>query len=313
MPSLALVLVITCLSASLAQAAPQQPEDVPPQIMNNRDGLPEVTVQSTFFGAYAAASTSNAIFGHDGVRIAWSTILGAGIGVALPLIALHNRDITVAQAATYNAAELWGLNWGAALPQLWGGVDGRNINAGAAIGGVVGLGAGILLHPMLRLTPAQASSVTLAGAVGLVAGLSAGLIFNPNLQPGVGFALASVLPANAFVAGTLLLRDGLDVDRSRIYWAGVGAIVGEAVSLGVYKIAVGRHDNGRPLGIASLAGVLAGTVLGYYLSDGQDTFRATAEDPGAQLEVLQPAMLTMEGGPYGASTAMGFDLVRGAL
>lgn len=233
--------------------------------------------------------------------------------MGLPLVTLHNRDITVAQAATYNAAELWGLGWGISLPQLWGATDARNLNAGAAIGGVVGLGAGILLHPWLRLTPAQASAVTLGGTVGAVAGLSVDLIVNSDLNLGVGLALASVLPANAFVAGTLLLRDYLDVDRSRIYWAGVGSIVGEAVGLGIYKIVVNRRDNGRALGVASLAGVLAGTALGFWLSDGQDGFRSTAEDPGAQLEVLQPALLTLEGGPHGAVTAMGVDLLRGTL
>ena len=309
----AMGLLLTCVGATVAHAAPLQPEEIPPAILNNRDGLPEVTVQSTFFGAYAAAAASNAIFGHDPVRIAWSTVLGAGVGVGLPLVLLHNRQISVAQAATYDAAELWGLLWGVSLPQLWGGTDARNLNAGAAIGGVVGLGAGLALHPFLRLTPAQASSVTLAESVGVVAGLSAGLIFNPELQPGVAFALASLLPANVFVAGALLMRDSLDVDRSRIYWAGVGAIVGELVAMGVYKIVVGRHDNGRPLGLCSLVGVLGGTALGYYLSDGQDHFRATAEEPGAQLDILQPTMMTMEGGPHGPVTAMGFDLVRGSL
>jgi hypothetical protein len=312
---------MTWLALALVAAAggPLEPEDVPDDVYLDRSGMPELTVQSAFHGATIGTLVTQSIFGDsDPNRAAAGTLVGLGLGIGVPILALRKQPVHGAEAALWVAGMRWGLLTGVLLPGMWGSRTSWHYGATAGVLTLAGLGTAIWAQPRAQLDPGQVSALGSAHTFGTIAAGLVMVIYDVVPDNGLAFSAPVLLVSNAGMVAAYVLRDDFSVDRRRIIWADIGGYIGLGAGLGVAYLAVGNdrlRSRLQIVGASMLAGMCSGLALGYFASDDLDAYKRSAPPStlglSLELEPPQPTVIGTVDRRGEPKVVPGVDLVRG--
>jgi hypothetical protein len=248
-------------------------------------------------------------------------LASAGAGAYLAHRVVRNREITQGQSMAVMSGATFGTAAGIYAAWLGQAPDdsaSEPFFAGSAIGGLVGLGAGV----WIATKKPDAGDVAFAnslGSYGMVGGLLLGLAMDPAQDRAYGMnALVGTL--GGLGVGALLSRK-VDVSRRRMAYVDLGVGLGVLTGVIIVGGAMGDDaDAGRMAGASALAfGALGGVVTWYGTRklDKKRNLQTAARPPalfsrgadgawGVGLPLPRPVART------GADTAWGVDLVSGA-
>jgi hypothetical protein len=187
------------------------------------------------------------------------------------------------QIASLVSAGSWGALAGALFADLASGFDTatNTVYRGAALGGALGLGAGLLLA---RQTPSGADvalvdSTMLHGT--LVGLLSAAAIAPPHSE---AYGLQATIGMAAGLGAGALLAPRLELGTRRLLWIDGAALAGAAVPwFLVYPLAARSDTSTDEQAVATLSavGLGAGIALGWWFSRGLAGSDASRSSAGA--------------------------------
>lgn len=267
-------------------------EPIEPTDDGSRRARTELMWMSAGYGFTAGV----AIPGSDSDdAFAWG-LAGGAAGAGLAYLVANNKPLTVAESQIVNAAIFWGSLELALAGHIFVGnpddgneeVDGAR---SAALGGLVGLGAGALY--LRRGGKLDSGDIALANSLGLY-GAAAGLFFGAALDPprdeaySTNVALGSL---GGLVAG-VYLADRVDVSRARMLRIDLGAAVGAGAAWAlIYPLA---DEDAQVTGALSLATMAGGAYLAWRMTRGMDA--RSSETAAAETAHLgPPALLSRDG------------------
>ena len=264
----------------------------------DRSGIGEHAFHGFFEGAitggflgYALTTRNDSV---SASRVAAGSLIGAGVGVALPLWFNADKEVRSGDIVWINAAQNWGLITGFFVPLTFqlghysstpkdsGGFSSDDLRLDFGLSAVVSLAAGGLASYTasdLNFSPGQADMI----ASGVVwGGLGTGMLLwglAPNTwSNGSGrlFSAGVALGSTAGAVATWALRDALDVDRGRVVAVDFGAEIGIGAGF-LTAWFLDPHFNNHHVVLGSLVGGLAaGGIAGWIVSRSMDDFKKSA-------------------------------------
>jgi hypothetical protein len=244
----------------------------------------------TFLGFAISSSTSDS---NAAIRMVTGGLIGAGLGVGLPLWLNRGKEVRSGDVVFLNAAQNWGFVNGFAVPLLFQmgsgtfddevlGIERPEARLDFGLSAVVSLAAGGLAAyaaPTLDLTPGQAAMV---GTTSLWAGLG-GLLLVYAISPdnaGTGWnqakAASIIIGSTGGALAALTLRETFEVDRGRAVMVDLGAVVGLGAGALLGWFLDPDFENQHAVFGSLLAGMLAGNYFGWLVSRGMDDYKLSA-------------------------------------
>ena len=278
-----LILILSLGVCGGALAKPLLPREVPRDVYLDRSGMPELVAQSTAVWALITPILTTNFF-EDDIRKSSGFILGPVLGASLPFLLNQDKPLYTTEALTYNFFQRVGVANGLIIPAFMEDPSTKAFAISAAGLTLAGLGAGVALYPSLKLSPGQISMLSsglgfggLTGMLLLVAASSDDL---PSRQTIASTLLVSV---NGGALTAYLLRDMVDIDRSRVIWMDFGGAVGGVLGVGLGFMIGGEDANSTLVSLSALAGIYGGIVAAYKITAKHDEYlRAAPPEQSAQ-------------------------------
>ena len=260
---LAGLLIVAVLSPALQARAAEDFPPLPapaPEVYLDRSGFGELVYNQMMFGQQVGLALTFGLF-DDPLRQVSGLFLGAGAGILLPIALTLDKPIPSGHVAYINNLQRAGafsglLLFGLVQPQMSSEMDFfRAAMLYSAAGGLLGLGASLLTMNTLELMPGQATAIGAGYWYGMFTGAMLLAMFDVVSSQEAFFGTMLAFSGAGMVT-TFLLRDHFRVNRSRIIWTTVGALVGASVG-GMFAVLVGGSFVAPPL-------VYGGTLLGFW-------------------------------------------------
>lgn len=284
--------------------APPPPSGTPPGGSTPRttsgldqSGRLSIIVYSTVLATYAALAVPIYTEADETMPYGLALLIGAPVGLATSIYATRDRQVTGPQADIFVLASNLGLWHGLALGVIYD-WQGHEIAGSAALGGLLGAGAGALIISPGRTRETAAAYSSLVIPYGIWFGLVASQIIEDDDDnfdvdgEGDDTTIGTMLIAgDAALVGTLLTLKQVELSRSRARLIGVSGAVGAMIG-GAVDLLFGIDDQREAwitIGIGSVGGLVAGVALTADYDNRRgfsDPARAALPDPGPELSVL---------------------------
>lgn len=294
-------ILLLCLGLSIglcstAVAKPWQPREIPQSIYLDRSGMPELVAQSATTGLIIAPLLTTSVF-DDSVRQGSGFLLGPILGVALPYLLNKDKPLYTSEALTYNFAQRLGLLNGAIIPILWDENDFSVISGVMSLTTLGSLGASIALYPKSELTPGQLSSLSTGLYVGAATGGLSLIAFSDKNLKSSTIAATFLVSVNAGALTAYMLRDHLDINRSRVLMLDFGALGGAILGAGTGFLLGGESSSAEMISIMAIVGMYGGIFTSYKLTDKMDEYKqsAPAEDKSGKVTLNEPSPTLIPG------------------
>lgn len=265
-------------------AAPGSPVD--------QSGRVPVIVYSTLMAAYFGVSIPIASDAEGSTPYGLGIMLGAPTGLLASIYLTRNRKITSTQADLFTLAGNWGTFHGLALGIISDG-EANEVAGTAALGGLLGVGAGAVLIAPGRNRESTVALASLATTTGAWLGLVGSELTGGDDGPDADAAFTGMLlGGDAALLAAVLAGPHVQLSRSRARLLGLGATVGALTGLAfdlTFDVEA-REGAWIMMGAGTLAG-LAGALA---LTSDYDTKRGFSEPVGARL--LAPDLHPIRGG-----------------
>ena len=309
--------LLICVSlgvSATALAKPLEPREVPTEIFLDRSGMPELVAQSMGTGLILGGLVTTNAF-DDPVRQGSGFLLGPTLGASLPYLLNKNKPLHTSEALTYNFAQRFGLLNGFIVPFLWEEEDPSTFAGVMTVATLGSLGASIALYPKLELTPGQLSGLSTGLLVGGITGVLGLTGFSDDPTPTTG-AATLLVTINAGALTAYLMRDYLDIDRSRVLMLDVGIGGGALLGAGLTWLLGGDDASEELYSLMILAGVYGGLFTSYKLTEGFDAYKKSATanptSPKATLNSISPTLIPSVNPTTGRATLNpGLNLLNG--
>jgi hypothetical protein len=207
-------------------------------------------------------------------------LLGAGAGAAAGYLVARNGSISAGQASTIAWSGVWSGLAGGLVTDLSGvGTStATGVMRGAALGGLLGTGAGWFLAKKLDPSPGDAALVNSLGLYGTATSFFIGVGLAPVEVE--GYSLNALIGAGVGLAVGLYAAPRVDVSRQRMLWVDLGAALGAAAPWVLIYPAIQDSlatSDEQTAGVLSALGLLAGGYLSWRM-----TAKLEADEPAAE-------------------------------
>jgi len=270
-------------------ATPLPPAD--PAVYLDRSGVEELVIGQALLGVIAGSAAGwGAVGTPDGMSSGAAVGLAAGVG--LPLLLTRGRPVPAAHAQYVNTLEwigmLNGLLAGMAAGLEPGELSQRRAWYGLTAGsGALGLGVAALTVDVLQPSPGQVGALLSGAAYGAYTGVTVlGLADIVDDTQEAGVLLLAFTDAGVLAA--LLLRDHLDVGRSRMLWLDIGGLGGMVIGSGLLWTATGQRASPEVVAGSMLAGFWGGVLAAWVATARIDRWRERADVASASVLRIDP-------------------------
>jgi hypothetical protein len=227
----------------------------------DRSGRGELVWFSTLYGIFVADGLGAVAEVDDGKVYLGLTLAGGGAGLALSLAATRTGPMSRGRAAAIQAATVW-TSVNAATICAIADTDGKTALGATIASGLVALGATAAATRGRAPSEGDVSLVSSGGFWGLAAGaLSLTFLDDPS-GPTVGWILLGGTDAGLLAGWALASAN--DLSRSRVLVIDAAGVLGGLA--GVLVPVLASSDSPETYGVASLAGIAGGLVLGTILT-----------------------------------------------
>lgn len=249
-------------------------------------GKPVMAAAGAVYGGYLGYTLQRA-GGSEDTRLAYPMIaLGAGIGIGAALLASEEWSIGSADAWYLTAAGLWPTISGVALADGYGVQPENERHLYGLLGSAIGISGATVALTFKDMSDGDAAFTHSGGVAGtLVGGLTDLLVQGTtDVTPsrGVGYGAGiGVLLAGALVSqwDAPPASDVMLVDLS----AGLGGLAGAAALSPLVFSGEETPDKTRAWLAATLGGLIAGGVVGYFIVDSDDDSQQAPAEQAAKL------------------------------